>query len=418
MYWSKDAIIQYYERNTHFAVTHQPIPPSDMPVMTICPAAPTYWGWFTKYKSIKYSYNHVIDGKNEIYEKRNVTFSMKNDNTTDEFLQWTLDDPDPTVIMRPICAQYSRVCLQISVDINKSMQKWGKTFSNKFADGGYLKLQIDFSKADYSEGEKDAIQDYAFWLFLSSNSNSFGVNQLHLGTRLPFSRFYGGNVDRHLMKTGRSINLVITSLNEFRHNYRCTKSTYYQTLAEQFMNKDFGAYKLMHKNLSCPHKYSYLPYTLTLDNDIPTWKLCPTDCNRCKYEENAHWKKADHLMKNCSQRALNIVQEEMEDFQLKECIFKDYGVKELVELKNHPTYGKLSPTEIGFTVSFLIAENSKPWYNKFTKTVHEEYLQTSWISLVGTVGGTLGLFVGISFLELGSWVQSKLCALARRIRRL
>ena len=66
----------------------------------------------------------------------------------------------------------------------------------------------------------------------------------------------------------------------------------------------------------------------------------------------------------------------------------------------------------------LIAENSKPWYNNFTKTVFEEYLQTSWISLVGTVGGTLGLFVGISFLELGSWVQSKLSVLARRIKRL
>ena len=85
---------------------------------------------------------------------------------------------------------------------------------------------------------------------------------------------------------------------------------------------------------------------------------------------------------------------------------------------NDPTFNKLSTTEISFTVKFLIAENSKPWYNKFTKTVFEEYLQTSWISLVGTVGGTLGLFVGISFLELGSWVQSKLSVLARRIKRL
>ena len=34
------------------------------------------------------------------------------------------------------------------------------------------------------------------------------------------------------------------------------------------------------------------------------------------------------------------------------------------------------------------------------KTVKREYLIITWISLVGTVGGTLGMFVGFSFLGL------------------
>ena len=42
------------------------------------------------------------------------------------------------------------------------------------------------------------------------------------------------------------------------------------------------------------------------------------------------------------------------------------------------------------------------------KTVHTEYLVTTWISLVGAVGGTLGMFVGFSIIGTSEWFMAHL----------
>ena len=101
----------------------------------------------------------------------------------------------------------------------------------------------------------------------------------------------------------------------------------------------------------------------------------------------------------CAQKALAIVQEEMENVQLKECNFKEYGIRTWTEINwNKP----LPVKEVGFDVQFTVEQSSLAWSHKFTKVVYEEYLEISWICLVGIIGGTLGLCVGISLLEFGS----------------
>ena len=40
------------------------------------------------------------------------------------------------------------------------------------------------------------------------------------------------------------------------------------------------------------------------------------------------------------------------------------------------------------------------------KTVKTEYLITTFMSLVGNVGGTLGMFVGFSFIGMADWFTS------------
>ena len=42
------------------------------------------------------------------------------------------------------------------------------------------------------------------------------------------------------------------------------------------------------------------------------------------------------------------------------------------------------------------------------KTVHTEYLVTTWITLVGTVGGTLGMFVGFSIIGTSEWFMANI----------
>ena len=42
------------------------------------------------------------------------------------------------------------------------------------------------------------------------------------------------------------------------------------------------------------------------------------------------------------------------------------------------------------------------WTDNFVKTVREEHYIMTDVGLIGTVGGTLGLFVGLSFLDMGT----------------
>ena len=71
--------------------------------------------------------------------------------------------------------------------------------------------------------------------------------------------------------------------------------------------------------------------------------------------------------------------------------------------ENWNWYGMKDPThmivvEIQFEVPSV---NVKPF-----KTVKTEYLLTTFMSLVGNVGGTLGMFVGFSFIGMADWFTS------------
>ena len=334
-----------------------------------------------------------------------ILFSLKNRSDNNEALSWTLDDPDTLLNVRPICTQYARMCLQISFDNEKAIKQWGQNFTRKVADF-WLYFNMDFSKAEYSKGEEEKIGNYTFWLYISSHSNSFGVNFQHLDEDLPYPRFFGGSVQKVEMKTGKQTQLAITSLKEFRHEYECSKKAYYQTLAERFLKKDFSGDNLKFNNFTCPSKYSFLPCTLTFDT--PTWQFCPAfemrKCGRC-HSPNPSWFSVNEaILKDCSrlccaQRALAIVQQEMENVHLKECNFKEYGIRTWAEINwNKP----LREKEIGFDIQFTVAQSSLAWSHKFTKVVYKEYLQISLVCLFGIIGGTLGLCVGISLLEFGS----------------
>ena len=48
------------------------------------------------------------------------------------------------------------------------------------------------------------------------------------------------------------------------------------------------------------------------------------------------------------------------------------------------------------------------WTPQLVKTVNREFYIENEFGLFGTIGGTLGIFVGISFLDVFSWVKSSL----------
>ena len=61
--------------------------------------------------------------------------------------------------------------------------------------------------------------------------------------------------------------------------------------------------------------------------------------------------------------------------------------------------------------------DSSTWTDRPSKTVVKEFYITTMNGVIGTVGGTLGLFVGLSFLGVGTWLLDSLTYIISVIKR-
>ena len=89
----------------------------------------------------------------------------------------------------------------------------------------------------------------------------------------------------------------------------------------------------------------------------------------------------------------------------KSCVAKEFHIDKVH--KDGPYVGPDGQDSSGFglNIKFSISESTNNmWTDRFTKTVTQEYYIKTGIEVIGTVGGTLGLFVGLSFLDSGSFL--------------
>ena len=63
---------------------------------------------------------------------------------------------------------------------------------------------------------------------------------------------------------------------------------------------------------------------------------------------------------------------------------------------------------LGYKFGFLSKHTWQERSAHSFKTVRREYLLNNLISLIGTVGGTLGMFVGFSFIATSDWLMGKM----------
>ena len=88
-------------------------------------------------------------------------------------------------------------------------------------------------------------------------------------------------------------------------------------------------------------------------------------------------------------------QDEIDEEGLRSCHTKEFRT----EHRDEGILGRMGgflELEYKFTAP-ISASNS--WTDKPTKTSIKHFYLTTWNTLIGTVGGTLGLFVGLSFLH-------------------
>ena len=167
----------------------------------------------------------------------------------------------------------------------------------------------------------------------------------------------------------------IFSVKEHRNlPYTCSNESYYECLVRRFEDVGFNETPQQDNN----------DITLQLDGKCLPFSLPETRLPICK----------NNLEKACYANVLKQLMSNQENYCKRLCFVKEYKFA----LKEAPG---LTEKSNDFVLNYKFASppasrNLRSWMP--VKTVKREYLVVTFKSLVGSIGGTLGMFVGFSFI--------------------
>ena len=209
----------------------------------------------------------------------------------------------------------------------------------------------------------------------------------------------------------------MTSTDEY-HYLDCSTESYYECLGRRFLNWNFEATNLWchsddricyegeegktrqitEPNLrQCTFKELCTPISLPKLENIP----------HCGYFTN----KLDRL---CSSHIIEKLRKSQELNCKKLCSVTEYKLRD----ESISSSDDLDIGDSTFIIDYAFSppDATKALRNDFPyKTVHEEYLILDEMTMIGSVGGTLGLFTGFSFFGATVWTMVRLTKLAKWI---
>ena len=383
----KNYVADYMDGDTIFVQMREDVTVDDIPTITIC----------TGYTYHEYSNltHGTMDLSNEYHKTIEISIKVaENGEITRQILTLeknTKKFSDLTITLEQLQAEgdtsgstiFIKKCFRVVV---KSSQKRGRRKLN--TTGFELWLHIKIPKP------MPSLRHFT----LSSEENSYGF---------VFERWFDGKVQREGLQSDH-IDVQIDNVLEYHHlKSKCSQDSYYQLLADRFERFDTNMFLEQHFKLMCKSKNVYggnyvnatcspasLPFR---NNKIP---LCSLDIEK--------W---------CFQRVLERLMSDQTKHFYKTCRVKEFKIKQ-TPLGNH------AEASVGNFVLWITYErsaeeisNSREWLTKTPfKTIKKEQYVISDMSLIGNIGGTLGMFVGFSFLAKTEWVLTKLEGLLRRFR--
>ena len=281
---------------------------------------------------------------------------------------------------RHLCRRLRGHCDSFSFDITNVRKRLTSTEVHH----AVVSIQMDF-------GDSEKFKSVNPIAYITSEANTFGVIGV---TDIRTGRWYDGVVEQNL--NGRVHNYAtITKVQETHWAGNCSKRSYYETLANQYFETDFMYLNLSFNNstinitkIPCPSQYKCMAQTLTFN--YPT-------CNRSQFSTEEEYA----YISQCSNQAIDSLKKKMgKDFGefSKSCVTKEYLIDDVY---NWPFNGT------GFSFDYEITKpfsTNKVWTDQFLKTVRQENYTMTAIGLIGIVGGTLGLFVGFTFMDSGSLI--------------
>ena len=193
--------------------------------------------------------------------------------------------------------------------------------------------------------------------------------------------------------------LQILGIIEYMKKGHC--ASYYETLAERFAAFDFS--QIVERNgkkINCP--YEEICYPISLPSNHNNISLCCNETHRSCYHEIIQHLKLDH--ENHCKKTQNV---------------KEFKIEALKGGRNTTNDPKPEENykiiEYKFSVP-LFMEDHRP--EEPFKTVMTEYFVTTGLSLVGNVGGTLGMFIGFSFLGTAEWLLNVAEAVIKEMKKI
>ena len=237
----------------------------------------------------------------------------------------------------------------------------------------------------FNDDDDQNFPEYAN-VFITSEDNAYGTILL---------RWFDGILSSVSLRNSSFLYYVqhisIVEINEYINmDAICSEDSYYECLAKRFVSSDLGQVaKQVNGDLGCnfmQFENKCTPVSLQLeDGKIPI----------CDSEED-------------SQCFINVLQElkrDQQDHCKKSCLVKEFVISHNSENIGQPT---LDWQEGRFLKISLDLEHPPGTRDiredSLFKNVRTEYLILPWPALIANVGGTLGMFIGFSFIGTSEWM--------------
>ena len=213
-------------------------------------------------------------------------------------------------------------------------------------------------------------------LYFTSEENAYGA---------VFEKWYDGKIKPYKLKSGKYHDIRITEMKECKHLLSlCDNQSYYQCLARKLVDDSTC------RNPRCS-KIS-----------LPTEKNF-SELEKCKNTEDA----------DCQYEFFSelLVTDVCKSHTVKACTLKEYYAQDGIE-----PYKVDNLNGYMFDVTVTSPESSRVRVSNPIKQVFKEYFQPDVFDMIGTVGGTLGLMIGFSFMSCITWISDTIFLLGSRFK--
>ena len=347
-------IDEYQEGATYFSVTEQPFTNADLPTATVCFLAQNkilkYWSDYKIQTGVTWEATPNLitleKGKNEYYFFGSRMVLIK------ELIVWQYAIP------------MKRSCISLSFGMQEPlyMNMWGNTSHS---------LGLFLINFELSLKELEIIETT---LHLTSEVNSYGAVTL---------RWFDGEAKPLYLKKGKYHNIQIYKIKRYEYlKDKCKDTSFYRCMGSNLAN----SIKCKEGDNPCG------PYSLPSTKKFEEYPIC-MNRTTCKEHVDDIWLGKVGQCKT-----------------LTPCLVQVYGMQ---ESKVGPGMQKQPPRVPNNSFLFYLdmdsPEGTQGVYSDELKVeVHTEHLAWTFKSLIGNIGGYLGLCVGFSFTGLISWMLNML----------
>ena len=220
-------------------------------------------------------------------------------------------------------------------------------------------------------------------IYFTSEENCYGISN---------HGWYDGKVVEHKLKLSHKHYLTIQEVTDYQNmNETCSKDSFFQSLAKRFANINLDQVRQNHPikdryGNACPFKSICSPILLPFDSEAGI-TICNNDVDYYCFDKILSDMKKETLKSNYCKKI---------------CHAREFKtIPDLETPLDGPNRGLdeiFIYVKFGFPESSIDVRPSEPF-----KTIKTEYLVVSWMSLLGNVGGTLGIFVGFSLTGASEW---------------